>query len=240
MAILTESTIRKLLRTTDLKKTKVLNLEPGTIITPSAKSYLNDITIVYQDLLEEVTEEALGDFVVDTELSKKDSSKTHNRKGQEVVYPHFTLSWCVKLEKLLSTVLLGQQLSQTEGKVSLTEELDILLTILHDFRGLVFCENYWEKSHINEEKFEEQFEKVNEQFPLGTFLPKYTDGEVVLMLYSLYADVRELELHASSCFQMYLLFDEYCSLIERCRFMAEYVWFLMINQIEGNSKGRRE
>ena len=58
------------------------------------------------------------------------------------------------------------------------------------------------------------------------------------MLYGLYTDIRELEWHASSCFQNYLLFDEYCGLVERCRFMAEYVWFLMINQIEGS--GRRE
>ncbi|UJF15311.1 hypothetical protein LZ578_10085 [Jeotgalibaca sp. MA1X17-3] len=236
MAILTESTIRKLLRTTDLKQTKVLHLEPGTIITPSAKSYLNDITVIYRNLLEEV--EGSAHETIDQIDTTKDSLKSYNRQGQEVAHNHFTLSWNIKLEKLLSTVLFGQQLSHTKKEIQLTAELDTIVTVLEDFRRLIFYENYWEKCHIDEEKFGKQFDKIKEQFSPGTFIPKYTDGEVVLMLYGLYTDVRELELYASSCFQNYLLFDDYCGLVERCRFMAEYIWSLMINRIEGN--GRRE
>lgn len=237
MAILTESTIRKLLRTTDLKQTKILYLEPGTIITPSAKSYLNEIKIVYRNLLKE-GEEPARNSVGEIESAKKDPLKSFNRQGQEVTYNHFTLSWSIKVEKMMSTVLLGQQLSHSKKEIQLTAELDTIVTVLQDFRRLMFRENYWEKCHIDEDKFEEQLEKVKDQFSPGSFIPKYTEGEVILMLYGLYTDIRELELQASSCFHNYLLFDEYCGLVERCRFMTEYVWSLMINRIEGN--GRRE
>lgn len=238
MAILTESKIRKLLKTTDLKETKTLRLEPGTIITPSAKGYLNDITVIYGSQVEEPPTPASVEPVNNhTEQPSKNHFRQINRLGHEVVHNHFSFQWNIKVEKVISTILEGQHVSYAHQQTGLIADLDNLLQMLQDFRKLVFRGNYWERFHIEEEAFEQEVEQRNQLFSQHSFIPKYSDGELVLMLYRLYIEVRELELHASSCLQPYLLYDEYCSLMEQFLFMKEYVWVLMIREIDGRNKG---
>jgi len=50
MAILTEETVRRLIKTTEIQETKVVEVEKGTIITPSARSFLSDHQIKLQEI----------------------------------------------------------------------------------------------------------------------------------------------------------------------------------------------
>lgn len=238
MAILTESKIRKLLKTTDLKETKILRLEPGTIITPSAKGYLNDITVVYDDLpIEKTSSVSIEKEEPPKETLRANPFRIVNRLGQEVFATHYSLHWNVQVEKLISTILEGQHLGYTLQQTELIADMDNLLQILQDFRKFSFSEDYWERFHLREADFLQEVEQRNQHFSPYSFLPKYSDGEVVLMLYRLYTQVQELGLYGSTQLHMYLPYEAYGCLLERCHFLQEYVWVLMIRQVEGANKG---
>lgn len=239
MAILTESKIRKLLRTTDLKESKVLILEPGTLITPSAKSYLNDVTIVYRNHSEVEEVAKVMQPTSQPTIARINPLQITNQQGHEVAYNHVTFSWNVKIECLIGDVLVSQQLSHEKNKNTLPNDLAILLPILQAFRQLNFSEDNWSR-YQNEKKTISPTSSMNkESFRPDNFIPAFTDGEVALFLYRLYTHVRMLEVDASSYLQSYLLFEEYCQLINGCRWMADYIWLLMIQELEEDSKGRR-
>lgn len=59
MAILTEDAVRKLMKTTEMQETKVVEVEKGTIITPSARSFLSDHQIKLYEIPECVMKKEL-------------------------------------------------------------------------------------------------------------------------------------------------------------------------------------
>lgn len=223
MAILTENNIRKLLRTTNLKETKVLVLEPGTIITPSAKSYLTDVKVIYEEQSDPVPVEKAEEPVVCQAPIIRDESLLH---------PQFSLNWKIKVEQVIGEVLYAQQISLQQQNRGLITELDSVLNVLQDFRQLRFYENDSVHYQMDPGKYPQA-----DFYSSDTFLPNYTDGEVALMVYRLYTQIRNLQVEASN-FQTCLPFEEYYRLIKACRFLADYVWMLMIQEIEESNKGR--
>lgn len=238
MAILTENKIRKLLRTTDLKATKILCLEPGTIITPAAKGYLNGVTVTYCEQVEKPTESEIALGTHPSEVVTAVSNPIPVSTRNEPAGNQITWSWNIQVELLISEVLAGQQLSFKLKQDQLTQDLKPVLDVLRDFRKLDFCNDYWSHYQVEKEKYSQEIAKRETAYSPEDYIPSYSDEEAV-MIYQLYTKVRHLQITAYSCMQAYLLFDDFYCLLEGCRWMAEYLWILMIRKIEDNNKGRR-
>lgn len=209
MAVLTESKIRKLMKTADFKENKRLVLEPGTIITPSAKSYLTNVKIEYQKVGVAPETDSVEDVTV--------------KVVQPVKSNRATLQWQLALDQLSSKLLFDQQYFESINKKELIIQVDLWIQTLQDFK-------YMNVTVKNQEAQDDS--KDN-------FVPHYTEEETVLRLYARYLDVKELELEKIACLNDYLLMDEYHALISNCRMIANDIWLTMIHQIEGKSKERR-
>jgi len=236
MPILTESKVKKLLKTTDMKKSKILLLESGTIITPAAKSYLTGIKVEFQEKEEEKPK---VEFPIPNETRHEHSTDRNVypvvEQKKELAQNHFTFVWNNHVECLISDFLSAQQVSFENQQKDLIPELDKMIQVLKDFRKMDFCKNYWLKYGVDEEGFRKRREKESSYSPV-TFIPSYSDGREVVMFYRLYTQVNSFQIHASKWLQPYLNSEEYFLMLEGCRWMADYIWSLMIGEKEKNVK----
>lgn len=223
MAILTESKIRKLLKTTDLKQTKQLVLEPGTIITPSARGYLNDMTIIYgdeepQDSKSEAPAESALPIQVKPKLDRKENRIAKN--------------WRLEVDKQLSFILQKQVQGFQQNRMELVAELAVIVTILKDLR-----EMDGDGSYTIAESFGSTVQEVQEKYSQLTYIPAYTAGEWVIQFYDCFIQMRTLENQAEQQLQTYLLDEEYQKITSHIRLLIDYTWLLMVKQIETKNKG---
>ncbi|MGY3779500.1 cobalamin adenosyltransferase [Isobaculum melis] len=79
MAILTEETVRRMMKTTEMQKNKVCEVKKGTIITPSARGFLSD----HQIKLHEIPECEISGKLA----PEKEAKQTENQTSQAVKMP---------------------------------------------------------------------------------------------------------------------------------------------------------
>lgn len=216
MAILTESKIRKLLKTTNLTSTKELVLEPGTIITPSAKSYLTDITIRFQD---EIVEE---EPAVELPIQVKPTTEPKENR--------ISKAWRVEVDQVIVSIIQKQKVFHQQNKAVQVAELAVVLNILTDLRKMNTAENY-----EIAKTFEQTLREVQDKYPKATFIPSYDANEGSLHFYECYVQLRALELAAHKQLGDYLLEEELTQLASHCRLLIDYAWLLMAQQLETKS-----
>ncbi|XJS10941.1 hypothetical protein ACF3NG_01370 [Aerococcaceae bacterium WGS1372] len=175
MRLLTESKIRELLKTTNLKHSRELVIEKNTIITPAAKSYINEKKIKliedamkiqpYQQEITVIKEPLVEDYFVDAKLLLI-TSKVEKLIVQAVILQ----KECLNNQKLLAKIdMIISTLKQLRNFLANEEELVIDKELIDNF----YSENI---NNLAQDKADNY--------------PTYTDNYLTLRLFEFYIDVK--------------------------------------------------
>lgn len=243
MAILTESKIKKLLRTTKLKETKFLVLEPGTVITPSAREYLKDITIEYTETPEISKSKSKEATFPMTQLKINESNSTKNIQellmysngsGQEMWKSHSTYQFKIKIDIAISHILTLQKKSYHIGKMDLVEALNTILIVVKTIPIEILAPDKSDLVQEIEKLLEEKKPYVASLYPEGSFNPTYKDEECVIALFELHAYLQELEHFIAKEMKDILAFEDYINCISIVTILKDYCWILMAQSKENS------
>ncbi|WP_312426988.1 hypothetical protein [Lacrimispora sp.] len=237
MAILTENKIKRLLRTTNLKETKVLVLEPGTIITPSAKEYLKDITIEYRKIPEatfpmpqlKVNESPNANNIQDAFIYI-------NGNGKVMWKSHLTYQFGIKINITISHIVALQKKSHCIGNTELAEALDTILMVVKTITMETLASYRLDLVQEIEKLLENKKQYVYSIYPEGSFVPTYKDEECVIALFELHAYLQELEHFIAKEMKEGLKFEDYIKCISIATTLKDYCWVLMVQMIENSVK----
>ena len=241
MAILTESKIKKLLRTTKLKETKFLVLEPGTVITPSAKEYLKDITIEYMEIPEasEIKNQEATFPVTQLEVSEEENVKNiketlmcNNGKEQKMWKSHLTYQ--IKIDIIISHILTLQKKSHDIGKTELVGALNTILTIVKTMAKEILASDQLDLVQEIEKWLEDKKSYVASLYPEGSFIPTYKDEECIIALFELHAYLQELEHFIDKEMKEILKSEDYINCISIVTILKDYCWILMVQSKENS------
>ncbi|WP_353097287.1 hypothetical protein [Tissierella praeacuta] len=240
MAILTESKIKKLFRTTRLKETKSLVLEPGTIITPSAKEYLKDITIEYMEIPEtSETKNQEATFPM-TQLKVSEPKNIQevliydNGKGQKMWRSHLTYQFKIKIDIIISRILTLQKKSHHIGKIELVEALNTILIVVKTISMEILASDKLDLVQEIERLLEDKKPYVASLYPEDSFIPTYKDEECVIALFELHSYLRELEHFIAKEMKEILTFEDYINCISTLTILKDYCWILMVQSKENS------
>jgi len=211
MAILTESKIKRLLRTTNLKETKLLVLEPGTVITPSAKEYLKGITIEYMKIPEA-------------------TSPMAQWKSQ------LTYQFRIKINIAISHIVTLQKKSHDMGNTELVVALNTILMIVKTITMETLASYRLELVQEIEELLKDKKPYVDSIYPEDSYVPTYKDEECVIALFELHACLQDLEHFIAKEMKEGLKFEDYIKCISIATTLKDYCWVLMVQMIENSVK----
>lgn len=243
MAILTESKIKKLLRTTELKETKYLVLEPGTVITPSAKEYLKDITIEYVEMTEEsraMNQEITlptGELKIDERLDSKGIQELliyKDANGQEIWKSQLIYQFKIKIDLIISRILTLQKKSQHVDDIELIESLNRILMIIKTIPIDALALDKMEMVEEIVKIVEDKRPYAMSLYPESIFIPDYKEEECVIALFELHAYLQELEHFIAKEMKDSLRFENYINYISIMTVLREYSWILMIQSKENS------
>lgn len=243
MAILTEGKIKKLLRTTKLKETKFLVLEPGTVITPSAKEYLKDIIIEYMEIPEssETNNKEATLPMTQLKVNEPQNSKKiqevliyNNGNGQEMWKSHLTYKLRIKIDIILSHIITLQKKSHNLGKIELVEDLNTILMVVQTISMDTSDSDKLDMVEEIEKLLEDKKSKAASIYQEGFFVPTYKDEECVIDLFELHAYLQELEHFIAKEMKETLTFEDYINYISIATILKDYCWILMV-QFKENS-----
>ncbi len=241
MAILTESKIKKLLRTTKLKETKFLVIEPGTVITPSAREYLKDITIEYADIAETSEAKNLERTSPKPQLTINESKNTrnihealicNNGSGQEIWKSHLSYQFKIKIDITISRIVTLQKKSHNIGKMELVESLNTILMIVKAISIETLLSYRLELVQKIEKLLEEKKSYSVSLYPEGIFIPTYKDEDCVIALFELHAYLQELEYFIAKEMKEILKFEDYINYISIANSLKDYCWILIVQTKE--------
>ncbi len=245
MAILTESKIKRLLRTTKLKETKILVLEPGTVITPSAKEYLKDITIEYMkipEVSETKTQEAafpMTQLKVNEPQSAKNIQDVliyRNGNGQVMWKSHLTYQFKIKINIIISHIVALQKKSHCIGKTELVEALNTILMVVKTITMETLASYRLDLIQEVEKLLEDKKPYIDSLYPEGSFIPTYKDEECVIALFELHAYLQELEHFIAKEMKEDLKFEDYIKCISIAATLKDYCRALMVQMKENSVK----
>ena len=243
MAILTENKIKRLLRTTKLKETKFLVLEAGTVITPSAKEYLKDITIEYMEILEasETKNQEETFPMIQLKVNEPPNAKNiqeiliyNNGNGQEMWKSHLTYQFRIKIDITISHILTLQKKSHHIGKMELVEDLNTILKVVKTISMDTLASDKLDLVQEIEKLLKDKNPYATSLYPEGTFIPTYKDEECVIDLFELHAYLQELEHFIAKEMKESLTFEDYINCISIATILKDYCWILMV-QLKENS-----
>jgi ethanolamine utilization cobalamin adenosyltransferase len=245
MAILTESKIKRLLRTTNLKETKFLVLEPGTVITPSAKEYLKDITIEYMKTPEASETKTLEAAFPMTQLNVNEPQNVKNIQdvliytngnGQVMWKSHLTYQFGIKINITISRIVALQKKSHCIGNTELAEALNTILMAVKTITMETLASYRLDLVQEIEKLLEDKKQYIDSIYPEGSFIPTYKDEECVIALFELHAYLQELEHFIAKEMKEGLRFEDYIKCISIATTLKDYCWFLMVQMIENSVK----
>ncbi|HBC99661.1 MAG TPA: hypothetical protein DC053_10355 [Lachnoclostridium sp.] len=211
MAILTESKIKRLLRTTNLKETKLLVLEPGTVITPSAKEYLKGITIEYMKIPEA-------------------TSPMAQWKSQ------LTYQFRIKINIAISHIVTLQKKSHDMGNTELVVALNTILMVVKTLTMETLASYRLELIQDIEKLLKDKKPYVDSVYPEDSYVPTYKDEECVIALFELHAYLQDLEHFIAKEMKEGLKYEDYIKYISMAATLKDYCWVLMVQMIENSVK----
>ena len=229
MAILTESKIKRLLRTTKLRETKFLVLEPGTVITPSAKEYLKDITIGYT----EIPEAAIP--ITQLKVNEPNNPKSiqevliyNSENGQEALKSHLNYQFRIKIDIIISRILTLQKKSHHIGRMGLVEGLNTTLMLVKTISMETLASDKTDQVKEIEKLLEDKNPYLSGIYPEGSYIPTYKDEECVIALFELHAYLQELEHFIAKEMKESLAIDYYTNYIFIATILKDYCWILLV------------
>lgn len=241
MAILTEATVRKLIKTTEIQETKVVEVEKGTIITPSARSFLSDHQIKLQEMPKCETKEEFTQKNEAEQTGKKEAQNPFVYKtldgGQFVEKPvymsilkgntivpndHPEIKLRGQLDTLHGEVLKVQLLASEAGFSDLIEELELIAR----------CSQFMQESRLPSKlAYPRETEVVT--FPID-----YQMGALVIALNQLRLMIEQTSLMAYESLKEADGTIKEVELLEVLTKLARFCWKLMDNVNKGKYKKR--
>lgn len=233
MAILTESKIKKLLRTTKLKETKSLVLEPGTVITPSAKEYLKNITIEYMEISKtSETKNQKATFPM-TRL-KIDEPQNIKKNGQEIWKSHLAYEFKIKVDITISHILTLQKKCHHIGNMGLVEALNRILMVVKTISIETLVSDKLDLVQEIEKLLEDKKTYGSSLYPQDSFIPTYQDKKCVIALFELHAHLQDLEHFIAKEMKEIGSFEKYLNCISIVTILKDYCWILMVQSKENS------
>ena len=211
MAILTESKIKRLLRTTNLKETKLLVLEPGTVITPSAKEYLKGITIEY--------------------MKKPEATSPMAQWKSQLTY-----QFRIKINIAISHIVTLQKKSHDMGNTELVVALNTILMIVKTITMETLASYRLELVQEIEELLKDKKPYVDSIYPEDSYVPTYKDEECVIALFEIHAYLQDLEHFIAKEMKEGLKYEDYIKGISMAATLKDYCWVLMVQMMENSVK----
>lgn len=229
MAVITETELRKHFKNQNLKNVDVYEVASGTILTPSAKSFLSDNQIGLRYVEVSAAKEETHEKEVKLQITKpmedaqgategkkrfrtlyggflesKPEHMTHLYGNMLVFKDHPRIAFRGKLDSL-ETKILEAQISCY--KLNMTKLVDDLEEILQFVRNIVRCEVLSESIEefqllgMTPKELREQSHFPKKYFGLDHFQPSYDMGEAVVAINALRTWTRETELLAYKAFK---------------------------------------
>lgn len=259
MAVLTEIQIRNLLKDDDQKNKKVLEVPKGTIVTPSAKSFLTEhqIKLQFQEKVP-MKKDSKRNESVKEEKNISNPTTTHRFQtlcggfldekpehmtslyGNILVFKdHKRIIFRGKLDSLESKIL------ETQVRVKalkLQKLVDDLQEVLEFVRNILRCEVLGEEIgeftllKMNPAELREISHHPKKYFGSGHFIPNYQMGEIVILLNSLRSAVRETELAAYTAFKLENGDTSRNDIIRALNRLSSLFWIMMFKYNAGQYK----
>lgn len=236
MSIITEEDVRKMLMSDTANKQ--IYLSEGQIVTPSARSYLNEHNVEIKS-----KEEKTDGFetLFGARLINKPEHMTHLRGNVLVFKSHPRIAFRGAVDSLESNIIVFQ--TQLEnGKL-----IDDLEEIVRFIRSLIRCEvaeealGEFRLQGMDAAMLRDYSHHPSKYFGIKHFLPTHKHGATVAGLNALRTKTRETELTAYRAFS-----DEYgrCSredIIRALNRLSSLFWIMMFKSLKGeygeNAKG---
>ncbi|WP_106766208.1 cobalamin adenosyltransferase [Paenibacillus faecalis] len=256
MAVVTESELRRHFRNRNMKEAAVYEAAPGTILTPSAKSFLTDhqIELRYVHTPESEVEAKAPQKEVKLQITKnlnveqppegkkrfrtlyggfletKPEHMTHLHGNLLVFKDHPRILFRGKLDSLEAKILEAQI---SCFKLNMTKLVDDLEEILQFVRRIVRCEVLSEDIEefyllgMTPKELREQSHFPKKYFGLEHFQPSYDMGEAVVAINALRTLTRETELLAYQAFKKEHGDTEREDIIRSLNRLSSLFWIIM-------------
>ncbi|RJG20754.1 cobalamin adenosyltransferase [Paenibacillus thiaminolyticus] len=255
MAVITESELRKHFRNQNLKEVAVYEALAGTILTPSAKSFLSDHQIELRYVGAPAADSPAPKKEVKLQITKHLDTKQEPAEGKKrfrtlyggfletkpehmthlygnmlVFKDHPRILFRGKLDSL-ETKILEAQISCS--KLNMTKLVDDLEEILQFVRKIVRCEVLNEsidEFHLlgmTPKELREQSHFPKKYFGLEHFQPSYDMGEAVVVINALRTLTRETELLAYQAFKTEHGGAEREDIIRTLNRLSSLFWIIM-------------
>lgn len=251
MPVLTENEIRRLIDRDAIGKDRELVVSKKDIITPSARTYLNEKnihlkfkeeTILKEGAISKENTNLKGEIeqveadnnkfrtLFGATLNEKSEHMTHLRGNLLVFKDHPRIAFRGKIDSLESKILQVQLIGIKEKLPKLVEDLEEIIDFI---RSLIRCEVSGEPvgefilQGLSASELREQSHHPSKYFGISHFLPSYTMGEMVVELNGLRTLTREVELVAYKAFA-----DEYGKveredIIKALNRLSSLFWIMM-------------
>lgn len=229
MAVITEELAKK------ISTGNTIHLMVGDIVTPSAKSYLQEkhIEIIY----DESTAQG-GQFTTffGATLAEKPEHMTHLRGNLLVFKDHPRIALRGKIDSLESAIILVQLKAKAQGKEQLIRDLEEIITFIrHLLRSEVSGEpvEAFVLQGLDAPALRDQSHHPSQYFGIKHFLPTYEHGEIVSELNHLRTLTRETELAAFKAFQGLQGEVERVDIIRAFNRLSSLFWIMMFKELAG-------
>lgn len=259
MAVLTESMLRSQILKDKLQG-PVLKLPQGTVLTPSAKSYLQEkkITIEFAGSKESVSEEKYerpwnfpekkqkqaesplkyrliqGGFI-----DEKPEHLTSLHTNLLVYKDHKRIIFRGKLDSLEAKIIDAQLKVSESGLISLAEDLQEMLEFVRTIlRAEVLGEELtaFRLLNMEEKEIREKSHHPEKYFGSGHFYPDYRMGEGIVLLNGIRTITRETELAAYQAFKQEDGSSERDDIILALNRLSSLCWVMMFKYKTGDYK----
>ena len=234
VTVLTESKIKKLLRTTDFKINKQLLLEEGTIITPSAKEYLNGISVTYREV--PINQQLKSLNISDTadNLSQPLPSNLDNVGEFDINY--YQVVWENHIYSIISEIVYIQKTCNDENNVEVIKRLNDLITILLEFKDFHFKKANNLLLKVSEDKTTKEISISGSTSSMDTIIPSYTDSKASVLLFRLYTQLNALHIYTADNFRRYFSMEDYKFMSGICFRLAEAALLISRQEVSNNDK----
>lgn len=216
MSLLTESELRKQLKNTDIKEYEVVK---GSIITPSARQYLQDknIKLVMVDALsdkkqgisKEKTEDKGKIFPTFSCLQggyveEKPEYMTQLYGNKLVPKDHRRIEFRGRIDSLESEILETEVIASKLKNEGVIKDLEEVLCFVRNILRAEVLEEGLPEFYLlgmSEDDLREISHNPKKYFNMEHFMPSYKMGEIVIALNSLRSNTREVEVCGFKAFK---------------------------------------
>lgn len=237
MGLITENDIRKMLSEGLLKEKGEFFVGRDTILTPSARTFLSDKSILIKE--EDVKKNPFPDgfeTLFGVHLEEKPEHMTHLRGNLLVFKDHNRIVLRGAIDYLESEIILAQTVAEKNNRMKLVKDLEEIIAFI---RKLLQSEITGKSLEgfillgLDEKELREQSYHPSKYFGMHHFLPTYKHGEVVAYLNRLRTITRQTEISAFRAFKLEDGTVDRVDIIQAFNRLSSLFWIMMFKYLSG-------